>query len=71
MATLNLSDIGTSADLFKTGPSSPLAKFLMDWAEEQVYRLRAEAPKATGGLGQSIAPNLDTEEKVAGRWSFM
>lgn len=63
MAKLNLNDIGTSADLFKTGPTSPLSKLLMDWAEEQIYRLRAEAPKATGGLGQSITADSDNTDK--------
>jgi len=64
MAQLDLSDIGRSADLFQTGRASPLTRFLFNWAMEMAYRLRDAAPKATGGLGQSAAPNAKSEDKA-------
>lgn len=56
MAELNLSDIGRAKDLFKVSTNSPLANFLIDWANGRIDAMKRDVPKATGGLSQSIAP---------------
>lgn len=55
---LDLSNIGTPQELFNTTPSSPLAKFLLEWAQGRIDAMVKDAPKATGALSQSIAPEF-------------
>ncbi len=79
MAELDLTGIGTAADLFDTKGGSPLERFLLDWLNEKVVELKGELRESgrigTGSLEQSIAVevvgNLDMRIMANDYWDFI